>query len=66
LLYFKRIIGYMGVRVKEADAAQEIFTGVYTTGELGTWIKEQSLILTTGKGLVIITGCAHPKDIACK
>ena len=33
---------------------------VWSTGELGRWIKEQSLIIDTKKGLVIITGCAHP------
>lgn len=33
---------------------------VATTGELGVAIKEQSLVLETKKGLVIITGCAHP------
>lgn len=38
----------------------EIIDGVWTTGPLGTWIKEQSLIVNTNKGLVIITGCAHP------
>lgn len=27
---------------------------------MGTWIKEQSLVLNTEKGLVVITGCAHP------
>ena len=39
---------------------REIMKGIYTTGPLGAWIKEQSLILNTEKGLVIITGCAHP------
>lgn len=38
----------------------QIVNGVWTTGPLGIWIKEQSLILNTEKGLVIITGCAHP------
>ena len=38
----------------------QIINGVWTTGPLGTWIKEQSLILNTKKGLIIITGCAHP------
>ncbi len=33
---------------------------VYTTGELGKDIKEQSIILRTEKGLIVITGCAHP------
>jgi 7,8-dihydropterin-6-yl-methyl-4-(beta-D-ribofuranosyl)aminobenzene 5'-phosphate synthase len=31
-----------------------------TTGELGTSIKEQSLIVKTSEGLMVITGCAHP------
>jgi len=38
----------------------EICDGVYLTGEMGTGIKEQSLILETEEGLVIITGCSHP------
>ncbi len=38
----------------------QIHPGLYTTGELGIGIKEQSLILRTIDGLVIITGCAHP------
>jgi 7,8-dihydropterin-6-yl-methyl-4-(beta-D-ribofuranosyl)aminobenzene 5'-phosphate synthase len=33
---------------------------IYTTGAMGFMPKEQSLILDTKKGLVIITGCAHP------
>jgi 7,8-dihydropterin-6-yl-methyl-4-(beta-D-ribofuranosyl)aminobenzene 5'-phosphate synthase len=38
----------------------QVVNRVWTTGPLGTWTKEQSLILNTNKGLVIITGCAHP------
>jgi 7,8-dihydropterin-6-yl-methyl-4-(beta-D-ribofuranosyl)aminobenzene 5'-phosphate synthase len=38
----------------------EIIPDVYLTGELGSAIKEQSLILRTGDGLVVITGCSHP------
>ena len=30
-----------------------------TTGELNG-IKEQSLIIATSKGLIVVTGCAHP------
>ncbi len=33
---------------------------VYSTGETGNGIKEQALVLDTPKGLVVITGCAHP------
>ena len=39
---------------------QEIVPGVYTTGELGAWQKEQSLVLDTPKGMVVVTGCGHP------
>ena len=42
------------------SAPNEIINGVWTTGPLGTWIKEQSLIINSEKGLIIITGCAHP------
>ena len=38
----------------------EIWEHVYSTGELGGGIKEQSLVIETSKGLVVITGCAHP------
>jgi 7,8-dihydropterin-6-yl-methyl-4-(beta-D-ribofuranosyl)aminobenzene 5'-phosphate synthase len=33
---------------------------VYSTGEIGTQIPEQALVIRTTKGLVVITGCAHP------
>ena len=45
---------------KEISNSVEICKDVHSTGELGTWMKEQSLVLKTEKGLVIITGCAHP------
>jgi 7,8-dihydropterin-6-yl-methyl-4-(beta-D-ribofuranosyl)aminobenzene 5'-phosphate synthase len=45
----------------EVSGPVEICDGIYTTGELGTGSKvEQSLIIKTGKGLVVLTGCAHP------
>ncbi|RLC38052.1 MAG: MBL fold metallo-hydrolase [Candidatus Nealsonbacteria bacterium] len=42
------------------SAPEKIIDGVWTTGPLGTWIKEQSLVINSEKGLIIITGCAHP------
>ncbi len=45
--------------IKVLDPIQ-ICKNVYTTGEMGTQIKEQALILDTSQGLVVITGCAHP------
>ena len=57
---FKDDVKSLGAKVEEVYEARGLFSGVYTTGELGNGTKEQSLIVTTGKGLVIITGCAHP------
>lgn len=54
--------------VYEIQKLKEIYTGIYTTGEIEgimikgtkqTIIKEQSLIISSTKGLVVITGCAH-------
>lgn len=45
---------------QEVTGFQEILPGFYTTGELGKTILEQSLVIRSKKGLVIITGCAHP------
>jgi 7,8-dihydropterin-6-yl-methyl-4-(beta-D-ribofuranosyl)aminobenzene 5'-phosphate synthase len=44
----------------EVRQPREIGHGVYTTGELGTGIIEQSLAVKTDEGLVVVTGCAHP------
>lgn len=49
-----------GAKVVPVDKSVEICKGVSLTGEMGVQIKEQSLILNTSKGLVVITGCAHP------
>jgi len=38
----------------------EISPGVYSTGALGKLVKEQSLVVNTDKGNIVITGCAHP------
>ena len=38
----------------------EVCKGLYTSGINGKLIPEQSMVLNTGKGLVVITGCAHP------
>lgn len=44
----------------EVKGPQEICRGVCTTGELGKEIKEQSLVLDSGRGLYVVAGCAHP------
>jgi len=47
-------------KVIEVAAHVEICDHVYSTGELGTSIKEQALVIKTEGGLVMVTGCAHP------
>lgn len=44
----------------EITRSRQVCKGVFTTGQLGSSIKEQSLILQSGDELYIITGCAHP------
>jgi 7,8-dihydropterin-6-yl-methyl-4-(beta-D-ribofuranosyl)aminobenzene 5'-phosphate synthase len=48
-----------GAKVVAVEQPLKICENVYLTGEMGDEIKEQSLILDTPKGLVIITGCSH-------
>jgi 7,8-dihydropterin-6-yl-methyl-4-(beta-D-ribofuranosyl)aminobenzene 5'-phosphate synthase len=49
-----------GVEVVEASAGREIVPGIRTTGQMGTSIPEQALVLETARGTVVLTGCAHP------
>jgi len=49
-----------GAKLKEVDGARELLDGVCTTGELDGGTKEQSLVLRTAQGLVVVTGRAHP------
>jgi len=57
---FRQAIQDYGAYIKTVGKAMRLFAQVHSTGEMGKLIKEQSLILETPKGLVIITGCAHP------
>lgn len=57
---FVQQIKYLGADVLVVSEPTQLLDGVYSTGEMGDQIKEQALILETSKGLVIITGCAHP------
>ena len=58
---FKRkLAAYENVSLVEIDEASKISNVFYTTGELGSFTKEQSLIVETDNGLTVITGCSHP------
>jgi 7,8-dihydropterin-6-yl-methyl-4-(beta-D-ribofuranosyl)aminobenzene 5'-phosphate synthase len=57
---FKDDIKKHGAEIAEVREPVEICKDVFSTGESGESIKEQSLIVRTKKGLIVITGCAHP------
>ena len=57
---FKQSVKGYGAKTIEVEEPLEICENVYSTGQLGILIKEQSLIVRTNKGLIVITGCAHP------
>lgn len=64
-LEIKQRIRSFGVNVVEAGSLLKIKDGIYTTGQLygeskGKNVYEQSLIVKSSNGLIIITGCAHP------
>ncbi|MEE9370172.1 MAG: MBL fold metallo-hydrolase [Sedimentisphaerales bacterium] len=57
---FKDGVASCGAKVVEVERPLEICENVYSTGQIGRLIKEQSLVIRTGKGLVVMVGCAHP------
>jgi len=56
----RRLASRANVRLIEVGEAREIGVDIFTSGELGTFIKEQSLVVKTRMGAVVVTGCAHP------
>ncbi len=46
--------------VVEASPGQQIVEGLASTGQLVDPVVEQALVVETSRGLVVITGCAHP------
>lgn len=57
---YSAFIAAMGGVPVAVDEPVEICEHVYSTGELEGPPEEQSLILDTDAGLVIVTGCSHP------
>jgi len=56
----KNKVRQAGAKSVGVHKPMKICKNVYSTGELGTFIREESLIIKTSKGLIVITGCAHP------
>ena len=57
---FVRKVELAGAKPVPVNQAVAICNHVYLTGQMGGMIKEQSLIVNTPAGLVIVTGCSHP------
>ncbi|MBE9486357.1 MAG: MBL fold metallo-hydrolase [Desulfuromonadales bacterium] len=57
---FKNEIKAHKAKVVEISEPARICKDVHSTGPLGDYLEEQSLIIDTDRGLIIITGCAHP------
>ncbi len=56
----KNMIIQKGAKFVEISTPRKISDCVYTSGELYGPPEEQSLIIDSKKGLIVITGCAHP------
>lgn len=57
---FKDNVREYGARIVEVTEPLKICENVHSAGQLGKRIKEQSLIVRTEAGLIVIAGCAHP------
>lgn len=57
---FTREVKQLGAVVETVSGARQLFDSVYSTGEMNHGIKEQALIVETVRGVIVITGCAHP------
>ncbi len=57
---FDEVAARRGYRVVRISSPREILPGFFSTGEMGIWTKEQSLILDGDRGAIVLTGCAHP------
>ncbi len=57
---FQDQLAAAGARVVAVTDQQTLAPGVLSTGDLGDTIHEEALLLDTPRGLVVVTGCAHP------
>ncbi len=62
---FKNKVKSYGSRLVEVDKFIRIEDNIYSTGEIPgryafRYMPEQALVLRTLKGLIVLTGCAHP------
>jgi len=60
----KETVRRAGATLVEVADPLPIGAWAHSTGALGTALPEQALALSTPRGLVVITGCAHPGIVA--
>jgi len=58
--HFKDDLKRYGPEMIEVQAATKIDTRIYSSGDIEGKTREQAIFIQTGKGLIIVTGCAHP------
>jgi 7,8-dihydropterin-6-yl-methyl-4-(beta-D-ribofuranosyl)aminobenzene 5'-phosphate synthase len=51
---------YQNSNVDEVYEPEEVLPNCWTLGEMGRNIKEQSLMIKTKNGYIVVTGCSHP------
>ena len=59
-VHFKQDLQRYDVELINVLDAVDIAERIYSTGDLAGSVREQALALDTPRGLIIITGCAHP------
>ncbi len=59
-VHFQDDMKRYGANVIDIDRAHEILPGLFTTGEMQGLMPEQSALLRTDAGTIVMTGCAHP------
>lgn len=57
---FSDLVASRGARCEIVRGERTLLPGVHTTGEMGDGMREQALVVETDRGLVVVTGCAHP------
>jgi len=51
------------LKVVDVEGSSPICPGAYSTGIIPGWIREQALVLESPQGLVVLTGCSHPRIV---
>lgn len=56
----RRTVTDRGAAIREVRGPVEVCPGAYSTGEMSGDPEEQSLMIVTDRGVLVVTGCSHP------